>query len=37
MEKPTPKFKVGDTIYFRNNWFAGSYVPDMIHSFLNDK
>ena len=33
MEKPTPKFKVGDTIYFRSNWFAGSYIPDMMTVF----
>ena len=33
MEKPTPKFKVGDTIYFRSNWFSGSYVPDMMTVF----
>lgn len=33
MEKPTPKFKVGDTIYFQSNWFSGSYVPDMMTVF----
>ena len=33
MEKPTPKFKVGDTIYFQSNWSSGSYVPDMMTVF----
>lgn len=31
--KPTPKFKKGDTIYFKSNWFAGSYIPDMMVVF----
>lgn len=28
--KPIPKFKKGDTIYFKSNWFSGSYIPDMM-------
>lgn len=31
--KPIPKFKKGDTIYFKSNWFSGSYIPDLMVVF----